>query len=223
MEELMAAFWREWERARDESPDCIPANSCPIPWFGDRNRYQDSKTKVISVGVNPGPLATLAQPLDAAAMQRYCNEYHFDRWFSSWETVLNQLKASFTNTEHSQALHTDLSPIMTSVRFGELEGNVRSHLLENGVPLLGQLGMHLQPTYVVASFKLEYFDKVKEGLGLTVLESFGDAGRARRCRWTYEGVEITNKFLWIRKNNINPVSYTKDVQIEIGQWASEWR
>jgi hypothetical protein len=221
VEELTAAFWREWHRARNVSPDCIPANSCPIPWFGDRNLYQNSETKVISVGVNPGPLATLAQPRDAAAMERYCNKYRFDKWFSSWETVLNQLGASFTKTRYSQALHTDLSPIMTSEIFSKLEGNVRSHLLENGVPLLGQLGLFLKPEYVVASFKPEYFDKVEKSLGLEVQEPF-EGGIAHRCSWTYNGVEITDKFLWIVKNNINPVSYTKEVQAEIGQWANEW-
>jgi hypothetical protein len=73
----------------------------------------------------------------------------------------------------------------------------------------------------VASFKPEYFDKVEKSLGLEVQEPF-EGGIAHRCSWTYNGVEITDKFLWIVKNNINPVSYTKEVQAEIGQWANEW-
>ncbi len=105
----------------------IVPNSIPIVWFGNVEKYFDSKVKIITVSLNPSdkefknekspiPSTKIRFPdyngsLDSvySAYNNYFLTNPYNRWFkSSFEAVLKSFNASYYENEQYVALHTDI-------------------------------------------------------------------------------------------------------------------
>lgn len=58
MDKLLFDAWSEWDCARLEHPEHVPAETAPVLWFGDYPAYRSlpsSSLRLVTVGTNPGP------------------------------------------------------------------------------------------------------------------------------------------------------------------------
>ena len=229
LDEVTRDAWAEWDRARLDAKDqaYIPAESAPVLWFGDLERYLRSPVKVLTLGVNPGPKTFPEQDpwvkfpdirgdRSLGAMTSACKAYPMDSWFSYWEPLIKPMGAALKQPADSQALHLDLTPLMTRPVFSEVPEEVRERLRHNGIKILVKLLKVLEPDCTVACLSGTHFIASQVQLGLKTQEKFPDLD-AWRCTWGHSG-----KFLWVRKTNELPVPHKSEVKLEIGRWAASW-
>jgi hypothetical protein len=150
----------------------------PVLYFGDRAAYLSSPCRIITVGLNPSkaefprddpfkrfPLADgLHGPGDDywAALDTYFKTEPYNRWFSSFESLLNGLDASYHPGAKSTALHTDLcSPVATDPTWTSLNPDVRETLTAEGVLLWHELVRELRPDVVVVSIARAHLEKIE--------------------------------------------------------------
>ena len=142
--------------------------SIPILFFGNLQAYCTSKTRVLTVGLNPSlrefptddpfrrfPLAkgvTAGEPcryLDA--LSAYFRTEPYD-WFGAFEPLLNGLEASYYEGQASTVLHTDIcSPVATNPTWSRLDPSVQKELEKYGRPLWHSLLRKLRPQVVIVS------------------------------------------------------------------------
>lgn len=157
--------------------------SIPILYFGDRAAYEQSRLRIITVGLNPSlaefpkenPFcrfpAAQHDPSDPAAIETALNEY-FERdayhsWFKSFETILLGFSASFYRDRHqahrpaNRALHTDLlSPVATDPTWSRLTLEDRNTLLASGLNLWHELVERLAPDLMLISVAGDHLDNI---------------------------------------------------------------
>jgi hypothetical protein len=113
----------------------------PIPYFGNIDAYQDSKIRILTVGLNPsnrefqkGTKEVSWSPrfhlntssLKTAYLREQLNNYFefnpYGDWFNNFEVVLNGADASYYKRSNKNiALHLDLcSPIATQPTWSKL-------------------------------------------------------------------------------------------------------
>ena len=138
--------------------------SCPIPYFGTLR-----KSKIATLGINPSnrefvdaageelngearrfpTLRSLrlnswsdASSIDVASIVDACDAYFagnpYDRWFRVLDAVLSRTGASYYCPER-MAVHLDLVPYATEVKWGAMESHQRRRLLAASTDLLGGL------------------------------------------------------------------------------------
>jgi hypothetical protein len=138
--------------------------TCPVPYFGDLRR-----SKVATLGINPSnrefvdatgqelcgeerrfpTLSSLglqgwldATSLDVARILAACNDYFagnpYDRWFGVLEPLLKRVGASYYDSANP-AVHLDLVPYATHLKWGELPRSDQIGLLACSADLLGAL------------------------------------------------------------------------------------
>lgn len=112
----------------------------PILWFGDMNRYLDSKFRVITFGINPSSKEFVGQRFpDAARLVKHCDVDLYERnyngyferncycdWFCGYSDTLAKFNAGFCKRQGRAncAIHIDgLSPIATSPAWSEARKN----------------------------------------------------------------------------------------------------
>lgn len=171
--ELAAEAWRIHSQvATEEDGAVLP--SIPILFFGELARYEASRRRVITVGLNPsgeefprddpwkrfpgGPTLS-ADPLNGPALSAYLGElsryFHvapYRKWFDrSFEPLLRGLDASYYPGAENVALHTDIaSPVATSPTWSELPPAKRE-LHRGGAMLWRRLAEQLAPDVIVVS------------------------------------------------------------------------
>ena len=141
----------------------------PILFFGDLKAYSLSKIRIVTVGLNPSlsefpacspfqrfPFAKYVTATDPDcyldALSAYFRTDPYNRWFSSFEPMLNGIGASYYNGRPSTALHTDIcSPIATDPTWNNLDDEAREKLEKCGGPLWHDLLEVLRPQVVVLS------------------------------------------------------------------------
>ncbi|MEC4720441.1 hypothetical protein RY831_14860 [Noviherbaspirillum sp. CPCC 100848] len=157
--------------------------SIPILYFGDREAYQVSPLRIITVGLNPSlvefpeenPFQRFPSarqiPITPAAIERALNAYFenspYHRWFHSFEAILRGFRASFYRSRHlvhqpiNRALHTDLlSPIATNPTWSNLSPMDKAILEEPGLDLWHSLIERLEPDLMLISVAEGHLTKI---------------------------------------------------------------
>src|SRR5947207_5029597 len=127
LRELGARAWEMHARAEAEAMEHLVRPSVPILFFGDSGRYQASRIRVLTVGLNPSreefpradPFSRFEDPrrvdgspdIDLVAYLRTLDEYFrlnpYRKWFDpSFEPMLNGAGTSYYVGRDSTALHT---------------------------------------------------------------------------------------------------------------------
>lgn len=192
--------WSAFDARRKalESPsrDVVVDPAVPVLYFGDRDAYLSSPWRIITVGLNPSraefptdnpfkrfPLAGEVEGPDddyLAALDTYFKTDPYKSWFSSFESVLNGLDASYHPGARSTALHTDLcSPVATDPTWTRLDPGVRETLIPDGVVLWHELVRELRPDVVLVSIARAHLDKIEFEAGDPFEISRLEEGRRR--------------------------------------------
>ena len=146
LKELVEEAWAIYQRAIGNGVAAVVRPSIPILFFGDYERYFDSKVRTITVGLNPSksefpesdrfarfPEARYedSNPPKAAdylrALANYFREQPYDTWFKpAFEEMLQGMGASYYDGARNTALHTDIcSPLATDPTWSWLGSRVR--------------------------------------------------------------------------------------------------
>ena len=169
----------------------------PIKWFGDREAYQKSEVKIITVALNPSdkefrekdgdPFSSQLRFPDYVignedslekALNSYFEKNPYRRWFNGgFEYILNGMDASYYSGKKNRALHTDIcSPWATDPTWMGLSSSVKKRLLAEGFPLWQQLVNELSPDVILFSIPQEYvkllkIDSLNELCRITTMKS----------------------------------------------------
>lgn len=148
IDNLINQCWCDYQKLK--SMPCVLNDAIPILWFGNMEKYFNSKKRIITIGLNPSdkefkdndfdrnqvclrfPKAdkiknqSILYPNDIKLYKDAMNEY-FEimpyKWFSQHEKALNCLDASYklSTDYHSIALHIDIeSSIPTDPTWGKI-------------------------------------------------------------------------------------------------------
>ncbi len=242
IEQVITDAWAEWDRARavPVHGQEVPAQSAPVLWFGPLDGYDRSARRVLTLGVNPGPLTFKAPnwwaglpALDAlgpverrapaacrAAYDAYpaCEQPHAP-WFRAWNALIEPVGAGWPETTApGRPLHVDLSPIATVKVFSELDAAFAPGLRANGIALLKPLLRALDPHVTFASLSRTNFDAMVAPLGVVPHTRVPvDGIEAWICDWDAPGVLV-----WVRKTNMPSVSGTREQRAAVGAWVRQW-
>jgi len=162
--------------------DAVVDPAVPILYFGDRDAYLSSAWRIITVGLNPSraefprddpfkrfPLARgLVEGSDdyLAALDTYFKTDPYKSWFSSYESLLNGLDASYYPGARSTALQTDLcSPVATDPTWTKLGRDTREGLMSDGVVLWHELVRELRPDVIIVSIARAHLARIEFGAG----------------------------------------------------------
>lgn len=147
--------------------------SIPILWFGDMEAYQKSKTKIVTVALNPSEMefkinnngcfsiATrfghYSSPFNPTNYYETLNDYfkqnpYWGKWFRWPEQILNCLGASYKNNKPNTALHLDIyAPVATTPHWNGLTSSQRHHLSSIFKSYFDRMMEELHPDIIVAS------------------------------------------------------------------------
>lgn len=162
--------------------DAVVDPAVPVLYFGDRDAYFSSPWRVITVGLNPSraefprddpfqrfPLARgLAEGNDdyLAALDTYFKTDPYKSWFSSYESLLNGLDASYYPGARSTALQTDLcSPVATDPTWTKLSRETRETLISDGAVLWHELVRELRPDAIIVSIARAHLARIQFDAG----------------------------------------------------------
>lgn len=165
-------------------------NTIPIEWFGNRNEYDKSDIRIVTVGLNPSDIefkesdkattySTTHRFHDAEAgvpatypqaWNKYftCNPYN---WFNNFERVLQGAGASYGGhspkgigeTDHSnrRAIHTDLcSSEATLPTWSQLTSAEKRAIAQVGIPRWQKQMKQLRPDIIIMSVAKAYWSKL---------------------------------------------------------------
>lgn len=161
----------------------------PIKWFGNRQAYEQSKIRVVTVGLNPSDKEFREEdgeeftselrfpefnPNNEATLEHAFNCY-YDRnpysWFMAFEHILNGMNVSYYHGKDSVALHTDIcSPWATVPTWSKLKSKEKKELIKDGFPEWKRLIDELKPDVILFSIPDAYIkmldldDALKETL-----------------------------------------------------------
>jgi len=151
----------------------------PILFFGDLDAYWASPLRILTVGLNPSlkefpramprvrfPRAKGVTARDSDryldALSAYFRTHPYQRWFNSFEPLLQGAGSSYYGGQPSRALHTDIcSPVATDPTWGDLDPVVQTVLEADGGPLWHELVMALKPQVVVLSAAEEHLGRIQ--------------------------------------------------------------
>jgi hypothetical protein len=163
-----SAFDARCWAVRGESRGAVVEPAIPVIYAGDRDAYFSSSCRIITVGLNPSSAEFPSQdpfrrfPLAAglseangdylAALDTYFKTEPRKPWFSSYESLLNGLDASYYPGGRNTALHTELcSPVATNRAWSKLGPETSDSLMKRGVPIWHELVRRLEPDVVLVS------------------------------------------------------------------------
>lgn len=177
LDKVVVEAWCAFERATALPSRVSPA--IPILFFGDLHAYLSSRTRVLTVGLNPSlhefpadsPFQRfpIAKGVSASepnryleALSAYFRTVPYRGWFSAFEPLLNGLDASYYDGLPSTALQTDIcSPVATDPTWSGLEGAARKALEKDGGPLWHALLETLRPQVVVLSVARRHLTRIE--------------------------------------------------------------
>lgn len=167
-----AVYTKCLEHFRDiRGRDCVVPDSLPITFFGDVSDYSKSDIRIVTAALNPsgiefpenGPRRFnvklgLSGPQGLEeTLSKYFHKNPYSKWFSSFETVLNGMGATYGGKMQKApatrtALHVDLcSPIATTPTWSALPQSERRRLTKAGREIFEALIVDLAPDIVIAS------------------------------------------------------------------------
>ena len=183
MQQLAAASWEAYRRARDNRIEALVRPSLPILFFGDDERYFASPRRIVTVGLNPSPREfPLRDPferfpaardidpdapnllLHLTALRDYFRKRPYDTWFKpGFEPLLKGLDASYYDGGATQntALHTDIcSPLATDPTWTGLNKG-SDVLLADGIGLWHRLVERLAPDVILISVANHHLNRIR--------------------------------------------------------------
>jgi hypothetical protein len=188
--ELNNLIWRHFWKNLELSKEVVYP-SIPIMYFGDRNAYEKSKIRIVTVGLNPSynefPTNSPFKRFPKAAnllnnkgftpnieiYQESLNDYFtenadpYRRWFNSFEPILNGLNSSFYHGRPNVALHTDLcTPLATKTTWSDLKkiGMLQGWvrtLEREGNEIWHSLMYELKPDIMLVSVARDYLKSIR--------------------------------------------------------------
>lgn len=165
-------------------------HTIPIDWFGNRNEYEQSDIRIVTVGLNPSDMEFKrdknATTYDVSyrfpsaivensatypkAWNEYftCNPYN---WFNNFERVLQGAGASYGGHSpegigehdhpHRRAIHTDLcSSEATLPTWSQLPHAEKRAIAKVGIPRWQEQMKQLRPDIIILSVAKEYWSKL---------------------------------------------------------------
>ena len=149
----------------------------PIQWFGDRETYQKSDIKIITVGLNPSEIEFKNdenvtdihwrfpdciknnENSYRTAWNNYFKINPYQKWFNAFETVLNGCQATYGGKmkgadlfSNRCALHTDLcSPYATTLAWSKLPNKVQKSIYNQRLEAWKALINDLKPDLIIIS------------------------------------------------------------------------
>lgn len=160
-------------------------NLMPIKWFGDREAYQESEVKIITVGLNPSdkefrekdgePFTSQLRFQDykigneaslVKALNSYFEKNPYGRWFNvGFEYILNGMDASYYSEKGTnRVLHTDICSSWATVpTWSELPSAEQKELIKDGFLEWQQLVKDLAPDIIFFSIPQEYVKMLNIG------------------------------------------------------------
>lgn len=129
---LIDEYWADYIKKQDvkdkESKNIVVEDSIPIVWFGDIDRYFESKCRVVTVGINPSnqeffdtagnwvcrfgkdaerlahkpELNSNDKTVLVESYTRYFDNNPHDGWFNAYESILNNLPAGIRATYYGK-------------------------------------------------------------------------------------------------------------------------
>ena len=176
LNDLIKKSWNEYKKFNHEKWLVQPSQ--PILWFGDKEEYEYSKTKIITVGLNPSliefPTSSpelrfkLSSEINAQEYQQSLNDYFkkhnspYMKWFSSFENLLNGLDASYKYGSMNTVLHTDIGSILaTNPTWNKLDKKIKYDLSKNGLEIWHDLARYLKPDIIILSAAKSWIKKIQ--------------------------------------------------------------
>lgn len=165
-------------------------HTIPIDWFGNRNEYEQSDIRIVTVGLNPSdiefkesdkattystkyrfPSAKVGIPATyPQAWNEYfaCTPYN---WFNNFERVLQGAGASYGGFSpegisehdhpHRRAIHTDLcSSEATLPTWSQLPHAEKRAIAKVGIPRWQEQMKQLRPDIIILSVAKEYWSQL---------------------------------------------------------------
>jgi hypothetical protein len=145
-------------------PSIAVSPSIPILYFGDCDAFRRSKTRILTVGLNPSlrefpsddPFLRFPAYKSSyqTALNRYFHNCPYRKWFSTFDHLLEGFDASFygNGEKKNTALHTDLlTPVATRETWSKLPKSERQLLQGDGIPLWHDLIANLKPHILLIS------------------------------------------------------------------------
>lgn len=148
--------------------------SLPIVWFGNKEEYDKSPLKIVTVGLNPSLKEfekPRFEPVDlnddnaaeelALTLNDYFKKNPYKTWFNDFEKVIKRFDASYyeATNKPNRALHIDIySAIATNPTWGKLNEDEKKQFNQTAlfVELLGELN----PDMIICSVNQEVFRDV---------------------------------------------------------------
>lgn len=170
----MQSLIEKAKEAFDSAPSEVKVYpSIPILYFGNYDAFSQSKTRIVTVGLNPSrnefpnnnPFERF--PAYELSYQEAWNKYfHFQNrpykeWFSTYDKLLEGFEASFYGNKQNTALHTDLfSPVATDPTWSGLEEKNKNELGKLGRPLWRELIKFFKPHIILISIAEKYCENI---------------------------------------------------------------
>jgi hypothetical protein len=172
------------KRAHASAPRAV-FPSIPILYFGDCDAFRRSKTRIVTVGLNPSKKEFPSDPFQRfpafkssyqVAWNKYFQNSPYD-WFSTFSHLLEGFDASFYGDRQHTALHTDLfSPVATDPTWSKLSQSDRESLGTIGIPLWHDLIRYLKPHILLISIA----DRHKKEIEFSLVQNWKQVFRATK-------------------------------------------
>jgi hypothetical protein len=180
MEELLQRLIEEYN---SETCKAVIPKMIPILWFGDRNRYLNSKTKIITTSLNPSnkEFGNLNEGITyntkfrfpdyncsieslVSAYNNYfkSNRNPYNSWFkASFATILQSFNASHYDNALNNALHTDIAiPYATDPTWTGLTNAEKKYFEPIGQKIWHDLITILEPDIILISASGGFQNKI---------------------------------------------------------------
>ena len=162
--------------------DCIVKNSIPIVHFANLEKYQNSKRKVLTIGLNPSNNEFTEKRFENidfkkgderdnierlhSTLNKYFEVNPYNKWFCNGEFVLNVIGATYYESpkyakgfeNYDTSVHIDIySSIATDPTWSGLNWSVRNEL--QNIDLFKELLQYLNPDVILVSVNRDVFNQ----------------------------------------------------------------
>ena len=229
MKELIRKYCDDFYNKKNyklENRKLVGDNFIPIVWFGNLNQYQKSKTKIVTVSINPSfhefegnrfkDEKIIREEIDKKEysidlMIQNFNDYFkinpYMKWFNAYERRLNEISCSyFDNKKENTAIHIDLcTAIATNPTWGKLPKDAQLFLMNKSLFL--ELLDNLSPEIVLVSVAKDKFIDIVKPEKIVAKWEYADDKKNCKSMTLYQ--KGTTKYLFGRNMQGTPFGASK--------------